>query len=116
MHARPALTRCCGALQQARANRARRWIVPYDVLGVARVRQTLLSARQRSQTRLSAFLRGALDFIQRRWVFQRRCVAETGSALNAEHHFCVWRFWYVADEQNFLGNERFAKSGGERVF
>ena len=28
----------------------------------------------------------------------------------------VSRFWYVADEQNFLGSERFAKLGGERVF
>jgi hypothetical protein len=26
------------------------------------------------------------------------------------------RFWYVADEQNFLGSERFAKLGGEHVF
>jgi hypothetical protein len=26
------------------------------------------------------------------------------------------RFGYVADEQNFLWSERFAKLGGERVF
>ena len=26
------------------------------------------------------------------------------------------RFWYVADEQNFLGSDRFAKLGSERVF
>ena len=26
------------------------------------------------------------------------------------------RFWYVADEQNFLGSERVAKLGGEHVF
>lgn len=62
----------------------------------------------------------ALDFVQRRRVFQRRGVAEffaeTGSAHNAAHHFCVARFWYVADEQNFLGSERFAEMGGERVF
>jgi hypothetical protein len=25
-------------------------------------------------------------------------------------------FWYVADEQNFLGSERFARLDGERVF
>ena len=37
-------------------------------------------------------------------------------AHDAAHHFCVSRFWYVADEQNFLGSERFAKLGGERVF
>jgi len=61
-----------------------------------------------------------LDLFQRRWVFQGRRVAEflaeIGRAHNATHDFCVSRFWYVADEQNFLGSERFAKLGGERVF
>jgi hypothetical protein len=53
-------------------------------------------------------------------VFHRRGVAEffaeVRGANNVAHHFCVSRFWYVADEQNFLGSERFAKLGGERVF
>jgi hypothetical protein len=31
-------------------------------------------------------------------------------------NFYVSRFGNVADEQNFLGNERFAKLGCERVF
>jgi len=82
--------------------------------------QSILSARQRSQIRLSASLRRALDFIQRHRVFQRGGVAEffaeIGGADDATHHFRVSRFWYVADEQNFLESERFAKLGGEHVF
>jgi len=58
----------------------------------------------------------ALDFVQRRRVFQCNCVAEIRGAHNAAHHFRVSRFWYVADGQNFLGSERFAKLDGERVF
>ena len=65
-------------------------------------------------------MRRALDFIKRRWVFQRGGVAkffaEIRSSHDATHHFRVSCFWYVADEQNFLGRERFAKLGGERVF
>jgi hypothetical protein len=61
-------------------------------------------------------LRDALDFIQGAGILERRRVAEVGGTYNAAHHFCVSRFWYVADEQNFLGSERFAKLGGERVF
>jgi hypothetical protein len=49
-------------------------------------------------------------------IFERRRVAEGGGTYNAAHHFCVSRFWYVADEQNFLGSERFAKLGDEHVF
>ena len=37
-------------------------------------------------------------------------------ADDAAHDFCISRFGNVADEQNFLGSERFAKLGGERVF
>jgi hypothetical protein len=37
-------------------------------------------------------------------------------AHDSAHHFCVSRFGNVADEQNFLGSERFAKLGGEHVF
>jgi hypothetical protein len=63
---------------------------------------------------------GALDLIQRCRVFLRGRVteffAEVRGAHNPAHHFCVARFWYVADEQNFLGSERFAEMGGERVF
>ncbi len=59
------------------------------------VRQTILSAVQASQTRLSASLRRADD---------------------AAHDFCVPRFGNVADEQHFLGSERFARLGGEHVF
>ena len=84
------------------------------------MRQTILSARQCSQTRLSVSLRRALHFIQRRGVFQCRGVAkffaEIRGSHDATHHFRVSCFWYVADEQNFLGSERFAKLGGERVF
>jgi hypothetical protein len=62
----------------------------------------------------------ALDFIQRRRVFQRGGVAkffaQIRGAHDAAHHFCISRFGNVADEQNFLGSERFAKLGGERVF
>ena len=61
-----------------------------------------------------------LDFIQRRRVLQRGGVAqvflEIRRADDAAHHFRVSRFWYVADEQNFLGSERFAEMGGERDF
>ena len=64
--------------------------------------------------------RCALDFVQRRRVFQGRCIAEffaeIRGANDAAHDFCVSRFWYVADENDFLGRERFAKLGGERVF
>jgi hypothetical protein len=42
--------------------------------------------------------------------------AEIRGAHDAGHHFRVSRFWYIADEQNFLGSERFAKLDGERVF
>ena len=53
-------------------------------------------------------------------VFQRGCVAEffaqIGGAHDSAHDFCVSRFGNVAHEQNFLGSERFAKLGGERVF
>jgi len=42
--------------------------------------------------------------------------AEIRGAHNPTHDFCVPRFCYVADEQNFLGSERFAKLGGEHVF
>ena len=62
----------------------------------------------------------ALDFFQRRRVFQRGCVAEffaeIRGANDAPHDFRISRFGNVADEQNFLGSERFAKLGGERVF
>jgi hypothetical protein len=65
-------------------------------------------------------LRGPPNFIQGRRVFQSGCVAEffaqVRGAHDAAHDFCISRFWYVADEQNFLGSERFAKLGGERVF
>jgi len=51
---------------------------------------------------------------------QGRCVAEffaqISGAHNPAHHFRVSGFWYIADEQNFLGSERFAKLGGEHVF
>jgi len=42
--------------------------------------------------------------------------AKIRGADNSAHDFCVSRFGNVADEQNFLGSERFAKLGGERVF
>jgi hypothetical protein len=42
--------------------------------------------------------------------------AQVRGADNSAHDFCVSRFGNVADEQNFLGSERFAKLGGERVF
>ena len=68
----------------------------------------------------TAMNRGAFDFIQRRGVFQRGGIAElfaeTGSAHDAPHDFCVSRFWYVADENDLPRRERFAELGGERVF
>jgi hypothetical protein len=35
---------------------------------------------------------------------------------DAPHDFGLSRFGNIADEQNFLGSERFAKLDGERVF
>ena len=53
-------------------------------------------------------------------VFQRRRIAEFFAEISgsndAAHDFGISRFGNVADEQNFLGSERFAKLGGERVF
>jgi hypothetical protein len=53
-------------------------------------------------------------------VFQRRRIAEFFAEISgsndAPHDFGISRFGNVADEQNFLGSERFAKLGGERVF
>ena len=53
-------------------------------------------------------------------VFQRRRIAEFFAEISgsndAPHDFGISRFGYVADEQNFLGSERFAELGGERVF
>ena len=46
----------------------------------------------------------------------RRVFPQVRGAHDAAHHFRVSRLWYIADEQNFLGSERFAKLGGERVF
>jgi len=58
--------------------------------------------------------------IQRRSVSKAEPVAEffaeIRGAYDAALHFRVPRFRNVADEQNFLGSERFAKLGGERVF
>ena len=75
---------------------------------------------QPSRTGLSASLRCALDLIQRRSVLQGGRVteffAEIRGANDAPHDFGISRFGYVADEQNFLGSERFAELGGERVF
>lgn len=52
----------------------------------------------------------ALDFIQGRWVFQGRCVAEffaqIRSAHNAAHHFRVPRFWYVSHKNHVARSER----------
>jgi hypothetical protein len=63
---------------------------------------------------------GAIDFVQRGWVFQRGCVAEFFAQIRCAHDatydFCVSRFRYVAYEHNFFWRERFAKLGGERVF
>jgi hypothetical protein len=42
--------------------------------------------------------------------------AQVRGAHDPTHHFCIPRFWHVADEQNFLGSKRFAQLGGERVF
>ena len=61
----------------------------------------------------------ALDLIQRGRVFQRGCVAEFFAEISGAHdraHHFAFRVWYVAEEQNFLGSERFARLGGERVF
>jgi len=60
-----------------------------------------------------------LDLIQRRWVFQSGRVAEVFAEIRGARcgaSLCVSRFWYIADEQNFLGSERFARLNGERVF
>jgi hypothetical protein len=82
--------------------------------------QTILSASKLSRTGLSASLRRAFDFVKRWRVFQRGYVAEffaeIGGAHNAALHFCVSRFWYVADENDFTWSERFGGMGCERVF
>src|SRR6266403_1543576 len=61
----------------------------------------------------------ALDFINRRGVFQRRRIAEFFAEISgtndAPHDFGISCFGNVADEQNFFWSERFAKLGGERV-
>src|SRR5262245_47523203 len=61
-----------------------------------------------------------LDYIQRRRVFQGGCVAEFFAeicgAYNAAHHFCVSRFWYVADENDFTRRERFAEVARNILF
>ena len=84
------------------------------------VTQTILSASNPSRTGLSASLRCALDFIKRRRVFQGRGIAEFFAEISGSndtpHDFGISRFGNVADEQNFLGSERFAEMGGERVF
>jgi hypothetical protein len=53
-------------------------------------------------------------------LFQSRYVAEFFTeircAYNPAHHFCVSCLWHVADEQPFLGSERYARLDGERVF
>jgi hypothetical protein len=46
----------------------------------------------------------------------RRVFPQVRGAHDAAHDFGISRFGNVADEQNFLGSERFAKLGGERVF
>jgi hypothetical protein len=60
-----------------------------------------------------------LHFIQRCRVFQCGFVAEffaeIRGAYDAAHHFCISRFWYIADENDFTRRERFAKLSGERV-
>ena len=52
--------------------------------------------------------------------FLTRCIAELFAEISgsndAPHDFGISRFMNVADEQNFLGSERFAEMGGERVF
>ena len=73
--------------------------------------------RRRKVTRLT---RGAFDFIQRRRVFQRGCVAEffaeIGSAHDAAHHFCVSRFGYVADEQQLRWERALCQVGRRTRF
>ena len=64
--------------------------------------------------------RCTFDFIQRRGLFQSRYVAEFVAQIrcahDATHDLCVSRFWYVADKNDFLGSEHFARLDGERVF
>jgi hypothetical protein len=36
-------------------------------------------------------------------------LAEISGTHAAPHDFCISRFWYVADKQNFVGSERFAE-------
>jgi hypothetical protein len=73
-----------------------------------------------SHARLSASLRRAFDFIQRRRVFKRRRIAElfaeVPGADDAPHYLRVSRLWDVADKNDFFWRERFAKLVGERVF
>jgi hypothetical protein len=64
----------------------------------------------------SSFAPCALDFVQRRRVFQGGGVAEVRGADDAAHHVGISRFWYVADENDFARGERFARLDGERVF
>ena len=78
--------------------------------------QSELPHSHRSQTRRDQFAVVRVNFDQ---INQRQIAAERSGlrgADNSAHDFCVSRFGNVADEQNFLGSERFAKLGGERVF
>ena len=135
--ARLADTVCCLALQQARAKRGGWRLISHDVLSVTRIVGRAGSPLHAvsGQARLALdcepyLIRRAqesrplpccaLDFIQRSRVFQRGDVAQFFAKIygahDAAHHFRVSRFWDVADEQEFLGSERFAKLGRERVF
>ena len=60
------------------------------------------------------------DFVERRGVLQgggaAEFFAEMRGARDAAHHFRASRLWYVANENDFLGSERFTKLDGEHVF
>jgi len=42
--------------------------------------------------------------------------AEIRGAHNPTHHFCVSRFWYVADEHDFFWRERLPEVALDVVF
>ena len=120
--ARLADQRSCRPLQQACANRSGWRLVPHNVLKGGRVtpvRATACTPR-RASCGLPALTRGALDFVQRRRVFQGGGVAEFFAEICCAHNttrdFRVSCFWYVRDKNHIARRERLARLDGELFF
>src|SRR5581483_11137799 len=62
----------------------------------------------------------ALDFIQRRRVFQSRCIAEffaeVRGAHDPTHHFCVPRLWNVVYKEHVTRRQGFSQVASDILF